>query len=69
MYAATMGISIDALAAQFTPTLPAVQNLSTFIILATIPFNIIKLTLNYGIAVILFDRLTAAVPSLRSASV
>ena len=67
MYAATMGISIDALTAQFTPALPAVQNLSSFIILATIPFNFIKLSLNYGIAVILFDRLTAAVPSLRGA--
>ena len=55
--------------AQFTPALPAVQNLSTFIILATIPFNCIKLALNYGVAVILFDRLTAAVPSLRGASV
>ena len=33
--------------------------------MATIPFNFIKLALNYGIAVVLFDRLTAAVPSLR----
>ena len=65
MYAATMGISIDVLAAQFTPALPAVQNLSTFIILATIPFNFLKLSLNYVLAVFLFDRLTAAVPSLR----
>ena len=65
MYAATMGISIDVLAAQFTPALPAVQNLSTFIILATIPFNFLKLSLNYALAVFLFDRLTAAVPSLR----
>lgn len=65
MYAATMGISIDVLAVQFTPALPAVQNLSTFIILATIPFNFLKLSLNYALAVFLFDRLTAAVPSLR----
>ena len=68
MYAATMGISIDALTAQFTPAMPAVRNLTTFIILATIPFNFIKIALNYGIAAIIFDRLAAAVPSLRRAA-
>ena len=68
MYAATMGVSIDALTAQFTPAMPAVQNLTTFIILATIPFNIIKIALNYSIAAILYDRLAAAVPSLRRAA-
>ena len=67
MYAATMGVSVNALAEQFTPSLPAVQNLATFIILATIPFNCLKLALNYTVAVILFDRLTAAVPALREA--
>ena len=68
MYAATMGVSIDALTAQFTPAMPAVQNLTTFIILATIPFNIIKIALNYSIAAILYDRIAAAVPSLRRAA-
>ena len=48
--------------------MPAVQNLATFIILATIPFNIIKIALNYSIAVIIFDRIAAAVPSLRGAT-
>ena len=68
MYAATMGVSIDALTAQFTPAMPAVQNLTTFSILATIPFNIIKIALNYSTAAILYDRLAAAVPSLRRAA-
>lgn len=66
MYAATMGVSIDALTAKFTPALPSVQNLATFLIFATIPFNCIKLALNYCIAVFLYDRLTAAIPSLRT---
>ena len=63
-----MGNSIDALTAHFTPAMPTVQNLATFIILATIPFNIIKIALNYSVAVIIFDRLAAAVPSLRGAA-
>lgn len=67
MYAATMGVSVDALAAQFTPALPSVQGLLTFIIFATVPFNCVKLFLNYAIATVLFDRLCAAVPALRHA--
>ncbi len=66
MYAATMGVSVDALTARFTPAMPAVQDLASFLILATIPFNCIKLALNYGIALFLYDRLTAAIPSLRT---
>ena len=67
MYAATMGISIDELTARFTPAMPQVQNLATFIILATIPFNVLKITLNYSLATILFFRVATAVPMLRRA--
>lgn len=67
MYAATMGISIDELTARFTPAMPQVQNLATFIILATIPFNVLKITLNYSLATLLFFRVATAVPMLRRA--
>lgn len=67
MYAATMGVSIDELTARFTPAMPQVQNLATFIILATIPFNVLKITLNYSLATILFFRVATAVPMLRRA--
>ena len=35
---------------------------SGFIIMATIPFNLLKYTLNYIIAHLLYHRLTASVP-------
>lgn len=65
MYAASMGVSIDEVVRAVSAANPAIQNLTTFIILATIPFNFIKIALNYGIATVLFYRILAAVPAFR----
>jgi len=69
MYAASMGVSIDDVVRAVSAANPAITNLTTFIILATIPFNLIKMGLNYAIAVVLFYRVAAAVPTLRGAEV
>lgn len=69
MYAASMGISIDDVVRAVSSANPAIQNLNTFIILATIPFNFIKIGLNYVIATAIFYRVAAAVPALRSADI
>lgn len=69
MYAASMGISIDDVVRAVSSANPAIQNLNTFIILATIPFNFIKIGLNYVIATAIFYRVAAAVPALRGADV
>ena len=69
MYAASMGISINDVVRAVSSANPSITNLTTFIVLATIPFNLIKLSLNYGIAVILFYRLADAVPALREAEI
>ena len=69
MYAASMGISIDDVVRAVSSANPAIQNLNTFIIMATIPFNFIKIGLNYVIATAIFYRVAAAVPALRGADV
>ena len=69
MYAASMGISIDDVVRAVSSANPAIQNLNTFIILATIPFNFIKIGLNYVIATAIFYRVAAAVPALRGADI
>ena len=69
MYAASMGISIDDVVRAVSAANPAIQNLPTFIILATIPFNFIKIALNYGIATVLYYRVATAVPALRGAGI
>ena len=69
MYAASMGISIDDVVRAVSSANPAIQNLNTFIILATIPFNFIKIGLNYVIATAIFYRVAAAVPALREADI
>lgn len=69
MYAASMGISIDDVVRAVSSANPAIQNLNTFIILATIPFNFIKIGLNYVIATAIFYRVAAAVTALRGADI
>ena len=39
---------------------PAIKDLNGFIILATIPFNVLKVGLNYIVGQLLFVRLRAA---------
>ena len=69
MYAASMGVSIDDVVRAVSSANPGITNLTTFIIMATIPFNFIKIALNYAIATVLFYRVAAAVPMLRGAEV
>lgn len=69
MYAASMGVSINDVVRMVSAVNPAIQDLNGFIIMATIPFNAIKLALNYGIGYVLYHRLSSAVPILRGAGV
>lgn len=58
LYAAAMGISLDEVVAIVGKVNPAIKDLKTFIILATIPFNLIKNSLNCLIGYWLFTRLS-----------
>ncbi|OON86531.1 ECF transporter S component [Oribacterium sp. C9] len=66
MYAAAMGLSVDDVVVMVANVNPFIKNLPTFIILATIPFNLIKLSLVYTLSYILFTRLRVSVPGFRS---
>lgn len=57
LYAKAMGISLDEVVAIVGAVNPAIKDLKTFIILATIPFNLIKNSLNCLIAYLLYTRL------------
>ena len=67
LYAKAMGISLDEVVRIVASVNPAITNLTTFIILATIPFNFIKLSLNYLVGYFLYSRLTNLLPSFRRA--
>ena len=60
LYAKAMNVSLDDVVMLVAKVNPAITNLNSFIILATVPFNIIKLTLNYVVGHILYSRLLAA---------
>ncbi len=60
LYAKAMGQSLDAVVKMVAAVNPAITNLTTFIILATIPFNIIKCGINCIVGYYLFTRLIAA---------
>ncbi|ETP73166.1 putative membrane protein [Lachnospiraceae bacterium JC7] len=66
MYAAAMGLSVDDVVVMVSEFNPFIKNLPTFIILATIPFNLIKLSLVYTLSYVLFTRLRVSVPGFRS---
>lgn len=57
LYAASYGISIDDVVKMVSAANPAIQDLRGFIIMATIPFNLLKYALNYAIAFALYQRL------------
>lgn len=59
LYASAMGISITAIVQSLGSVNPLIKNLPSFLILATVPFNLIKLTLNYIVGYFLFERLQA----------
>ncbi len=60
MYASAMGISLNEVVVAVSSVNPAIKDLPTFIILATIPFNMIKIALNSTIGYLLYDRLLSA---------
>ena len=60
MYAAAMGVSLDEVVRMVAAVNPAIQDLNGFIILATIPFNVLKIGLNYLAGHLLYSRLLAS---------
>lgn len=57
LYAASYGLPLDEVVRMVSTANPAIQDLTGFIILATVPFNLLKYALNYGIAWELYHRL------------
>ena len=59
LYAAAMGVSLDSVITMVSAVNPAITSLTSFVILATIPVNILKLGLNYFVGYLLYNRLHA----------
>ena len=57
MYAAAMGLPLEQVITSVSAANPAIHNLTTFIILATVPFNLLKNGLNCLVAYFLYSRL------------
>ena len=57
LYAKAMGLSMDEVVRTVGAVNPLIQNLPLFLILATVPFNLIKLSLNYAAGWFLYERL------------
>ena len=57
MYAMAMGLPLDQVIVGVASVNPAIHDLTTFIILATIPFNLLKNGLNCLVAYFLYSRL------------
>ncbi len=60
LYAKAMGLPLNNIITMVASVNPAISDLPTFIILATIPFNIIKLGLNCVVGYLLYSRLLSA---------
>lgn len=60
LYAKAMSLPLDEVIRMVASVNPAIKDLNGFIILATIPFNVLKVGLNYIIGQLLFVRLRAA---------
>ncbi|MDO5521502.1 MAG: ECF transporter S component [bacterium] len=58
LYAKAMSMPLDTVVQMVARVNPGITNLTTFIILATIPFNLIKNTLNCIIGYALFEALS-----------
>lgn len=57
LYATAMGLPMDELIKVVAQVNPAIHNLTSFIVLATVPFNVLKISLNYLVGYILSERL------------
>ena len=60
LYAKAMSLPLDEVIRRVASVNPAIKDLNGFIILATIPFNVLKVGLNYIVGQLLFVRLRAA---------
>lgn len=60
LYAKAMSLPLDEVIRMVASVNPAIKDLNVFIILATIPFNVLKVGLNYIVGQLLFVRLRAA---------
>lgn len=60
LYAKAMSLPLDQVIRMVASVNPAIKDLNGFIILATIPFNVLKVGLNYIVGQLLFVRLRAA---------
>lgn len=57
LYAKAMGLPLDEVIAIVASVNPAIHDLTSFIVLATIPFNLLKNGVNYLVGYFLFERL------------
>lgn len=60
LYAKAMSLPLDEVIRMVASVNPAIKDLNGFIILATIPFNVLKVGFNYIVGQLLFVRLRAA---------
>ena len=60
LYAKAMSLPLDEVIRMVASVNPAIKDLNGFIILETIPFNVLKVGLNYIVGQLLFVRLRAA---------
>ena len=60
LYAKAMSLPLDEVIRMVASVNPAIKDLNGFIILATIPFNVLEVGLNYIVGQLLFVRLRAA---------
>ena len=60
LYAKAMSLPLDEVIRMVASVNPAIKDLNGFIILATIPFNVLKVGLNYIVGQLLFVRLRTA---------
>ena len=65
LYAKAMGLPLNSIVKMVGAVNPSITDLTSFIALATIPFNLIKLGANYIIGYFLMERLAAVRPSFK----
>ena len=59
LYAKAMGMPLDEVVQAVAFVNPMITDLTTFLVLATVPFNLVKITLNFAVGYWLYDRLKA----------
>lgn len=60
LYAASFGLPLEEVIRTVSAANPAITSLTGFIIMATIPFNLLKYALNYLAAHLLYHRVVPA---------